>query len=55
VDNDGDGLVDHPDDPQCTKAAQVQESNPICGLGVELVFLTPLLLRVLRRRRRRLR
>lgn len=33
VDNDGDGLADFPDDPGCTSAQDVDESNPpYCGL-----------------------
>jgi subtilisin family serine protease len=58
-DNDEDGWIDYPDDPECAEPSQTDESrapgtaNPplSCGLGAELVLaLAPLLW--LRRRRR---
>ncbi len=46
IDNDGDGLVDFSDDPECSAVfPDASEATPrTCGLGFELVFLLPLLL-----------
>jgi hypothetical protein len=40
-DNDGDGLVDYPADPQCASPAGPTEKTPQqgCGLGMELAFV----------------
>ncbi len=48
IDNDGDGLVDFPVDPECSAVfPDASEATPgTCGLGFELVFLLPLLLSV---------
>ncbi len=51
IDNDGDGWVDFPDDPECGSAAgatEVPEPGLLLQLGVGLVFL-----RIVGRRRRR--
>ena len=46
IDNDGDGLVDFPDDPECSAVfPDASEATPgSCGLGFEVIFLLPLLL-----------
>ncbi len=51
VDNDGDGWVDWPDDPQCTSAFDYTEGTAACGLGFELALILPLVCRRLRRTR----
>jgi len=50
VDNDGDGLTDYPADPGCSSASDPNEVAS-CGLGVELLLLTPLFWLAGRRRR----
>jgi len=52
VDNDGDGWVDHPDDPQCTTPERNSERPPRrrCGLGAEIGLLPPALWALRRRR-----
>ncbi len=52
VDNDGDGWIDHPEDPECTSPADSGEGPGGCGLGVELGLMV-VLSRALRRRARR--
>lgn len=44
-DNDDDGLVDWPEEPNCASPADDQERHGRCGLGVELVWLAALLRR----------
>lgn len=39
VDDDGDGLIDHPADPGCFSAADRRETSGGCGLGAELALL----------------
>ena len=52
IDNDGDGDIDF-DDSLCSLASPNREAPPpICGLGVELVLLAPLLAALRRRRAR---
>jgi arylsulfatase A-like enzyme len=57
LDNDGDGLVDHPDDPGCASTSSTREDPPPrpppsgCGIGPELAVLLPPLFAALRRRR----
>ncbi len=51
LDNDGDGLVDHPADPGCLTSDQGSEDDTRCGLGLELPLLLPALM-VWRARRR---
>jgi len=57
LDNDGDGLVDFPDDPGCTAASGDDEdpaprpAPPGCGIGPELALLLAPLLAAVRRRR----
>jgi hypothetical protein len=41
LDNDGDGRVDHGQDPQCASPDDPTE-GPVCGLGFELGALLPL-------------
>lgn len=52
IDNDGDGLIDFPEDPGCLKATQARESPRACGLGLELALLLPLVRRRWHRRAR---
>ncbi len=52
ADDDGDGRIDYPDDPECVTAAQWSESDPACGLGFEAA---PFLVALMRLRRRRAR
>jgi subtilisin family serine protease len=50
LDNDGDGLADWPEDPDCERAFDYTES-PVtwaCGLGFELALILPLVRRRLR-------
>ena len=49
-DNDGDGLIDHPADPDCNGPGGYSEGG--CGLGAELAFLLPLLMHLRGRRGR---
>jgi arylsulfatase A-like enzyme len=57
LDNDGDGLVDYPDDTGCASPSSTRENPPPpsppsgCGMGPELALLLPLLFAGLRRRR----
>ncbi len=45
LDNDGDGLVDFPADPQCGAVFPDNSEAPtVCGIGFELAFLLPLLM-----------
>jgi hypothetical protein len=57
IDNDADGLVDYPDDLDCRTASALSETSvapgPSCGIGPELVLITPLLLLGYQRRQRR--
>jgi hypothetical protein len=48
VDDDGDGAVDYPDDPDCRRPLSLSESPTSggCGLGAELVFVLALLRRL---------
>jgi hypothetical protein len=48
LDNDGDGLTDYPEDPDCQRAFDYTESPVACGLGFELALLLPLVRRRLR-------
>ena len=50
LDNDGDGRIDYPADPQCLSPDHPSEVRAACGLGFELALLLPLLM-VWRRRR----
>jgi hypothetical protein len=51
-DNDGDGLVDFPADPQCTHGFDTSERNGSCGLlGIELLLVAPFAWRIRRRSR----
>ncbi len=43
IDNDGDGLVDYPEDPGCRTHRQLSEADPNCGLGFEMALLLPVL------------
>ena len=43
VDNDGDGLIDFPADPQC-KASWYNSESESCGLGAELALVLPALM-----------
>ena len=52
VDNDLDGKVDHPEDPQCVDGFDNRENPARCGLGFELVALLPILATLRSRRRR---
>ena len=55
ADNDADGRIDHPADPQCADAHGLLEAagaGASCGLGVELALLLPWLAWARRRRLR---
>lgn len=51
LDNDGDGLADWPEDPDCQRAFDYRESGVACGLGFELALILPLVRRRLRARK----
>jgi mono/diheme cytochrome c family protein len=38
IDDDGDGKIDNPADPQCGSASDDREAGPSCGFGFELAF-----------------
>jgi subtilisin family serine protease len=48
LDNDGNGLIDWPEDPGCERALDYTESAVACGLGFELALILPLVRRRLR-------
>ena len=51
-DNDGDGLVDFPEDPECFSASDTSETPGSCGLlGIELLLVAPFARRWRRRSR----
>jgi hypothetical protein len=39
LDNDGDGRIDWPEDPDCDAAADTSEHSRACGLGAELIAI----------------
>lgn len=47
-DNDADGLIDYPSDPQCWGREDASERRSGCGLGFELALVLPLLVRARR-------
>jgi len=51
-DNDLDGQLDHPDDPQCSDGFDPTENPARCGLGFELAGLLPAIAALRRARRR---
>jgi hypothetical protein len=53
IDNDGDGTVDYPADPDCISPTDNTEAPPPsgCGIGPELALLIPALLALCHRRR----